>query len=187
MTEYTGVLATRIDPSAIGLRWPDGRRGLLATEQEHAEEDRRILNAQFEKMPALFACHGVALGDWSELCLRLAETHVPGFMLKKTKQSKDWTAYDEAEFVCDVNEERTAANISIPEAIKLVIRRDRWKKPTAPETIVALQTRYKRARKAHALLVSTLEKSRLFDRLQAERADAVALATGKKRVQKTKA
>ena len=171
--DYTGVLNTPIDPEAIGLPWGAGGPGLLATDQEVSDAARRITDAQFEKLPALFAAHGVTLGNWSGLCLALAAEHVPGFKLKnKGGRPSKWTAYQQAEFVCDVEELR-ATGLSIPESIKLVVRREPWKALTEEASIDRLKDIFDDARKQHPMVVSMIAKSRAFDRLTASDAPAI--------------
>lgn len=117
------------------------RLGLLSDTNAEAE---RITVEVLSKLPALFAAHGVQPGDWMSLAIELAKTHVPGFQVNNPPGAPTkWCMTEKAEFRIDVDSVIADNYLSIPEAIKLVIRQPRWAEKTAPMTLGALEQQYK--------------------------------------------
>ena len=117
------------------------RLGLLSDTNAEAE---RITVEVFSKLPALFDAHGVQPGDWMALAIELAKTHVPGFQVNDPPGAPTkWCITEKAEFRIDVDSVIADMHLSIPEAIKLVIRQPRWIEKTTPMTLVALEKQYK--------------------------------------------
>lgn len=117
------------------------RLGLLSDTNAEAE---RITVEVFSKLPALFDAHGVQPGDWMALAIELAKAHVPGFQVNDPPGAPTkWCITEKAEFRIDVDSVIADMHLSIPEAIKLVIRQPRWIEKTTPMTLGALEKQYK--------------------------------------------
>jgi hypothetical protein len=117
------------------------RIGLLADTDAEAQ---RITFEVFSKLPALFEAHGVRPGDWMTLAIELAKAHVPGFQVNDPPGAPTkWCITEKAEFRIDVDSVIADKKLSIPEAIKLVIRQPRWADKAEPMTMGALEKQYK--------------------------------------------
>lgn len=93
--KYEGVLNRRI---------PGKHFGLLAGEPEFNADAARVTDARFAKIPALFAVHGVEIGDWEGLAFALAIEYVPGFKLSKpVGRNIKWPENDKASLRLDAD------------------------------------------------------------------------------------
>ena len=116
------------------------RLGLLSDTDAEAE---RITDEVFSKLPALFDAHDVQPGDWMSLAIELAKAHVPGFQVNSPPgRPTEWCVIEKAEFRIDVDARIADKKLSIPEAIKVVIRQSRWVEKAASMTLGALKKQY---------------------------------------------
>ena len=136
--KYTGELQKTIPTKKIGL---------LDDEDSRRAEAKRIAALKVSKMPALFAAHGVALGDWVNLAFELAKEFVPGFrVVEPAGRPTEWSGVDKAEFKLSVDDMQ-AANPGIPktQAITKVCRLSRWEAKTKGMKVTALRKHYDNA------------------------------------------
>ena len=133
--KYTGDLAIPITTNKLRL---------LASDESIKEETSRIVHARVAKLPALFAAHGVEIGDWIDLVFELAEEYVPGFrVVGPAGRPTEWSDYYKAEFKLTVDDMREAnPGMKITDAIRRVQRLKSWQEKTKDMKISALSKHY---------------------------------------------
>ena len=155
--KYTGKLSKPI---------PRKRFGLLASEDDYKAEARSLTDEMFARLPLLAEAHGVPSGDWFALALALAKEHVPGFnVVNPAGRKTEWGIAAKAEFRLDVDTIIKKNGLSVVEAIKLAIRRDRWSAIAKPMKLPALEQHYY---KADLRFVEVVKDARAWDALPAE-------------------
>lgn len=118
--------------------------GLLASDDAIQSEAARIVTAKWDKLPALFAAHGIQDGDFLGLAFALAGESVPGFrVVDPAGRPTEWMDYDKAEFKLAVDDMRvTNPKLSISEAIRRVQRLSKWAGKTKGMKVTALSKHY---------------------------------------------
>jgi hypothetical protein len=144
--KYTGELSKPIAGKRIGF---------FESDVQIRAEAKRITDEQFAKLPALFAIHGVELGNWASLALALAGSHVPGFKVRAPSgRPTEWSSADDAEFRLDVDAAIQAGAKSVDRAITSVAAAERWNKKTQGMKTPALRQHYYRAKDSWIRMVS---------------------------------
>lgn len=149
---YSGDLAKPI----VGRPVP-----LLNADEWIKEEAKRITEERWSKLEPLCRVHGVEVGNWFGLAMRLAETHVPGFrVIEKAGRKVEWSIVDKASYKISIDELVERDSIPILEAIRKLQRAGEWSQRTKGSSVEALAKHYY---KADHRMVNVLHDARAWE------------------------